>query len=101
MAEPHAVDPRLGTRLIRGAAWGRPALEEMLPPLEHLDLTPVADAVSVRSAVVWGSRDVHGPGNGLELAAALRGTPIELEGVGHMPMLEAPYAFRRAIDGFV
>ncbi len=99
--QPDVVDQPLGTRLLRGAAAAAPALEEALPPLSGLDLRPVAARVGCRSLVIWGDRDSHAPGNGVELAAALRGETAVLPGVGHMPMIEVPYSFRVAIDPFI
>jgi pimeloyl-ACP methyl ester carboxylesterase len=101
MRHPDAVDPPLGTSLLLGAASAAAALEETLPPLEGLDLRPTAARVSCPAAVVWGDRDVHGPGNGIELAGALHADTVVLADVGHMPMLEAPFTFRRAIDPFI
>jgi pimeloyl-ACP methyl ester carboxylesterase len=101
MRHPDAVDPALGERLIRGAASAAVALDETLPPLHGLDLRPAAAQVTCPSCVVWGERDPHGPGNGAQLARALRGEPIVMPGLGHMPMLEAPLSFRLAIDRFI
>jgi pimeloyl-ACP methyl ester carboxylesterase len=101
MHHPDAVDPPLGARLLRGAAAAALALDEMLPPLAGLDVRPVAARVDCRALVVWGDRDSHGPGNGLELAASLRGDSAVLADIGHMPMLEAPFTFRMAIDPFI
>jgi pimeloyl-ACP methyl ester carboxylesterase len=39
--------------------------------------------------------------NGAGLADALRAERRVLPDVGHMPMLEAPFAFRRSLAGFV
>jgi len=101
MRYPDAVPPALGARLIRGAALAAAALEDALPPLDDLDLRPTAAAVPCPSCVVWGDGDVHGPGNGMALAQALRGEPVVMPGLGHMPMLEAPLSFRLAIDPFI
>jgi pimeloyl-ACP methyl ester carboxylesterase len=77
-----------------------PALADYLPVLDRLDLSAAAAGVDCRSLVVWGELDAHAV-NGELLAAALRGTGRVIPGCGHMPMLEAPYAFRRALDGWL
>jgi pimeloyl-ACP methyl ester carboxylesterase len=101
MARPQAVDAQLGERLIRGAAHAAAQVAGVLPVLDGLDLRPIAAKVGCPSLVVWGDRDVHGLMNGSELADALRGERRILPDVGHMPMLEAPFAFRRSLAGFV
>jgi pimeloyl-ACP methyl ester carboxylesterase len=101
MREPDAVPPPLGRRLVEGAALAHPALDETLQPLDGLDLRPAAAGVACDAAVVWGLADMHGPGNAVELAEALRGAAVSMQGIGHMPMLEAPFGFRAAVAPFI
>jgi pimeloyl-ACP methyl ester carboxylesterase len=101
MARPEVVDPALGERLIRGAAQAAPQVAGVLPVIDRLDLRPTAAGVDCPALVVWGDRDGHGLANGAGLAQALRAERRILPDVGHMPMLEAPYAFRRSLEGFV
>src|SRR5207248_2698672 len=77
-----------------------PALPEMLEQLLECDLRPAAEAVRCPVLVAWGERDAHS-GNGPALASALRADTLIIPGVGHMPMLEAPFAFRRALRGWL
>jgi pimeloyl-ACP methyl ester carboxylesterase len=100
MARPQAVPPLLAERMIREAVDSSPALADYLPVLDRLDLSEVAARVDCRSLVVWGELDAHAV-NGELLATALRGAAQVIPGCGHMPMLEAPYAFRRALDGWL
>ena len=55
--------------------------------------------VQVRSLVVWGEHDRSGWDNGPALQAdALGAQELVLPGVGHMPMIEAPYSFGQAVS---
>src|SRR6185437_5549328 len=92
--------PALVQRMIRDAAAAWPALEGVMPELGRTDLADVARGADCPSLVVWGELDAHA-GNGDALAAALRGERLALAGVGHMPMLEVPFSFRRALDGWL
>jgi len=74
--------------------------EGVMPELGRTDLADVARGADCPSLVVWGELDAHA-GNGDALAAALRGERLALAGVGHMPMLEVPFSFRRALDGWL
>jgi 3-oxoadipate enol-lactonase len=100
MARPQAVPPLLGERMIRHAAGAAAALQDYLPRLHGLDLREPSALVDCPSLTVWGDRDPHAP-NGALLAGALRGDMRVLPGCGHMPTLEAPFAFRRALDGWL
>jgi pimeloyl-ACP methyl ester carboxylesterase len=100
MARPHAVPPLLGERMIRHAAGAADALQDYLGELHGLDLREPSERVDCSSLTVWGDRDVHAP-NGALLAAALRGDAHIVPACGHMPTLEAPFAFRRALDGWL
>jgi pimeloyl-ACP methyl ester carboxylesterase len=100
MRRPDAVVPPLGERMIRHAAAAAPALADYLPMLRGLDLSEPSALVGCPSLTVWGEKDVHAR-NGDLLAAALRGEAHLLPGCGHMPTLEAPFALRRALDGWL
>jgi pimeloyl-ACP methyl ester carboxylesterase len=73
----------------------------VLGPLAALDLSALAKEVSAPALVLWGDLDAGGWASGPPLAAALGATEVVLPGVGHMPMLEAPYAFTTAVRTFL
>jgi pimeloyl-ACP methyl ester carboxylesterase len=102
MCEPEAVTPELARRLVLSAAAvaGTAALPEILDHLIGFDLRPEAECVRCPSLVIWGEHDAQA-GNGAELAAALRGRAEAMAGIGHMPMLEAPFTFRSALRGWL
>lgn len=100
MAWPQAVGAGMGAELIRAAADAGPVVADVLVALEGLRLAEPAARLRVPALVIWGDRDVHAA-NGKSLAEALSGSTHVLTGCGHMPMLEAPYSFRSAIDGWL
>jgi pimeloyl-ACP methyl ester carboxylesterase len=87
--------------MLRDAGRAAPVVRKVLAPLAGLDLAGLAAAVSVPALVLWGDLDRTGWESGPPLAAALRGRQEVLPGVGHMPMLEAPYAFTTAVRSFL
>jgi pimeloyl-ACP methyl ester carboxylesterase len=101
MVRPDAVDPATAADLIRSAATAEPSLHAMLTELQRLDVTDAARQVDCPSLVVWGALDRDGILNGPGLAAALRCRTAVMPEIGHMPMFEAPYAFRTVLRGFV
>jgi 3-oxoadipate enol-lactonase len=100
MARPQAVGAGMGAELIRAAADAAPVVVDVLAALEGLRLAEQAARLRVPALVLWGDLDVHSD-NGNRLADALSGSTHVLTGCGHMPMLEAPYSFRSALDGWL
>ena len=100
MARPQAVDPVMGAAMIRGAAAAAPVVAEVVDAFADLRLAEAAAPLAIPTLVVWGDLDAHA-GNGPRLAEALQARTEVLEGCGHMPMLEAPFSFRRALDGWL
>ena len=101
MAGLDGLEPGMGREMLRDAARAAPVVPGVLGPLAALDLPGVARAVSAPALVLWGDLDASGWQSGPPLAAALRATEVVLPGVGHMPMLEAPYAFTTAVRAFL
>jgi pimeloyl-ACP methyl ester carboxylesterase len=98
MMRPDAVDPGMGAEMIRGAATAVPAIAPALDALEGLRLAEVARKLRGPSLVIWGERDSHAA-NAPGLIAALAGQGHAIPDCGHMPMLEAPFSFRLALEG--
>jgi pimeloyl-ACP methyl ester carboxylesterase len=101
MAGLDGLEPALGREMLRDAGRAAPAVRKVLAPLAGLDLAGMARGVSAPALVLWGDLDRSGWESGPPLAAALRGRQEVLPGVGHMPMLEAPYAFTMAVRDFL
>jgi pimeloyl-ACP methyl ester carboxylesterase len=95
------LTPALGREMLRDAARAAAVVPGVIPALAGLDMRAAADRVHAPALVLWGERDRSGAENGRPLAAALRARTVELPGVGHMPMLEAPYAFGTAVADFL
>ncbi|MDQ1535585.1 MAG: Alpha/beta hydrolase family, partial [Actinomycetota bacterium] len=98
MMRPDAVDPGMGAEMIRGAATATAAIGPALDALEGLRLAEVARQLNGPSLVVWGDRDSHAA-NAPRLIEALGGQGHVIPDCGHMPMLEAPFSFRLALEG--
>ena len=101
MAGLDGLEPAMGREMLRDAARAAPVVRGVLGPLAALDLPGLAKDVSAPALVLWGDLDASGWESGPPLAASLRGTEVVLPGVGHMPMLEAPYAFMTAVRTFL
>lgn len=101
MAALDGLDPALARTMLRAAAASAPAVRPALAALERLDLPGLCAAVDAPALVLWGERDAGGWESGPPLAVALHAAEVVLPGVGHMPMLEAPYAFGVAMREFL
>jgi pimeloyl-ACP methyl ester carboxylesterase len=95
------LEPSVARGLLRGAARAAPVVSSALPALETLDLEAVLAGVDARTLVLWGEHDRTGWDNGPALADALGAEELVLPGVGHMPMIEAPYSFGQAVSEFI
>jgi pimeloyl-ACP methyl ester carboxylesterase len=82
--------------LLRGAVGTGAMVEELLTPLDGLDLRELARRVEVPALVCWGQEDRLGVSNGPPLADALGAEKVAIPDVGHMPMIESPYALLAA-----
>jgi len=94
VAERTAAAPRLA-RLFGG--WRNPAAGEEIPSGDRLA------AIRAPALVIHGARDrvIH-PANAEALAASLPGAQLAvLEGIGHVPQIEAPRRVARLIEGFL
>lgn len=101
MAGLDGLEPALGREMLRDAGRAAPVVRKVLAPLARLDVAGMARGVSVPALVLWGDLDASGWESGPPLAAALRARQEVLPGVGHMPMLEAPYAFTMIVRDFL
>ena len=101
MASLDGFDPALGRAMLADAARAAPAVSAVMPALQALDLGALCAAVRAPALVMWGDRDRSSWENGPPLVTALRARECVLPGVGHMPMLEAPYAFAAEIREFL
>jgi pimeloyl-ACP methyl ester carboxylesterase len=101
MSALDGLDPEVGRAMLRDAAASASAVLPALEALGRLDLPGLCAAVEAPALVLWGERDTSGWESGPPLAAALGAPEVVLPGVGHMPMLEAPYAFGVAIRDFL
>ena len=90
------LDPVMARSLLRGAVGTGAVVEDILAPLDGLDLRSLAARVSAPALVCWGALDRLGAGNGPGLAEALGAQTVAIPDVGHMPMLESPYALLAA-----
>ncbi len=101
MRDTDSLEPESARSMLRGAARAAPVVPAALPALDELDLPALAARVDAPSLVVWGEHDQSAWDNGPLFADALGATEVVLPGVGHMPMIEAPYSFGVAVADFV
>lgn len=90
------LDPVVARQMLRGAVGTAAVVEDMLAPLNGLDLRSLAGRVDAPVLVCWGEKDRLGVANGPPLAEILGAQTVSIPDVGHMPMLEAPYAMAAA-----
>jgi 3-oxoadipate enol-lactonase len=67
------------------------------------DLTPVLSTIHVPALVIWGEEDqLIPPAQSRSMVARIPGSSeIGIPGAGHLPSLEAPEDFARALGGFL
>jgi pimeloyl-ACP methyl ester carboxylesterase len=90
------LDPVMARQILRGAVGTAGVVEDLLAPLDGLDLRALARRVQAPALVCWGEMDRLGVSNGPGLAEALHAESVAIPDVGHMPMLESPYALLAA-----
>jgi pimeloyl-ACP methyl ester carboxylesterase len=90
------LDPAMARSLLRGAVGTGAVVEDLLTPLDGLDLRGLGSRVEAPALVCWGEKDWLGASNGPPLADALGADKVAIPDVGHMPMLESPYALLAA-----
>jgi pimeloyl-ACP methyl ester carboxylesterase len=101
MAAVDGVPPALARAMLRDAARAAATVPAALPALAAVDLAAVAARVRAPAIVIRGGVDRSAAASGPPLAAALGAPELVLPQVGHMPMLEAPYAFGAAVSEFL
>lgn len=67
------------------------------------DLTPVLSSIHVPTLVIWGENDqLVPPTQSRSMVSQIpRGRGVSIPGAGHLPSLEAPEAFARALEDFL
>jgi pimeloyl-ACP methyl ester carboxylesterase len=97
MARLERLSPAQARELLRAAHAAAPAVPSYLPALRTLDVSEQAARVHAPALVVYGERDAVAAANAPLLAERLGGRLVALPDTGHMPMIEAPYAFTAAL----
>ena len=97
-ARPAEVSPAVAEMLLRGSRQARQLRSAARAALDDLVAHDVA-GLSIPVGAIWGTSDlISGQAERDELVAAVPEARIRLiEGVGHVPLLEAPEAFRAAL----
>lgn len=90
------LDPVVARQMLRGAVGTAAVVEDLLVPLGGLDLRSLSGRLHAPALVCWGEKDELGALNGPALTEVLGARAAVIPDVGHMPMLEAPYALRAA-----
>ena len=111
VADPNAITPARVAMLQQPFVRQRTTMsygEWLEPFLTTSERSPATDrsryaSIGVPTLVLWGDRDaVTPPVQGRDLASLIPGvTFVELNGVGHIPAIEAPEKFNAALLGFL
>jgi pimeloyl-ACP methyl ester carboxylesterase len=98
-ADPAALPPS-EVRALLDASRGATRIAEALATVTTTDLRPLLAELPVPVGTVWGSRDRIVPSGGAVTVLELRpGSPAAtVHGAGHIPMIEQPPAFTRALE---
>jgi pimeloyl-ACP methyl ester carboxylesterase len=91
------LDAETAAELLAEAGLAAAGIADYLPAIAQLDVRPLLEEVSAPTTVIWGDGDAVAARDGPVLAAGLNARRVVLAGVGHMPMLEAPGDFDRAV----
>jgi len=97
------VDPaRFAITSPLSAAENRKILQVYASAMEDPTLRGRLTGIDVPTLVVWGSADgIAGPGYGRAFAEAIPGARfVELDGVGHLPQIEAPDRLLKLVSEF-
>ena len=97
-ARPEDVTPGVAEMLLRGSREARQLRSAARSALDEL-VTRDAAGLSIPVGAIWGTSDlISGPAERRALVAAVPHARVrEIEGVGHVPLLEAPEAFCAAL----
>lgn len=101
---PGTVDaaalPAAEVRALLAASRGATRTAQALATVAAADLRPVLAGLTAPVGVIWGDRDRIVPPGGIDTVLALRpGAPVAtIARTGHIPMVERPAAFARALD---
>ena len=91
------LDPYMARQMLRGAVGTAGVVEDLIAPLDGLDLRSLARRVGCTGAGLLGR---EGPARRVERASRWRRRWVReivaIPDVGHMPMLEAQYALTAA-----
>jgi pimeloyl-ACP methyl ester carboxylesterase len=111
VADPNAVTPARVAMMQQPFVRQRTTMaygEWLVPFLTTSERSPATDrsryaSIRVPTLVLWGNRDAITPlGQGRDLAAVIPGVDfVELDGVGHIPAIEAPDQFNAALIKFL
>jgi pimeloyl-ACP methyl ester carboxylesterase len=99
---PHLLAPELQVELLRTAVR-TPGFVPALTALAGYPLREELSRIACPTLVVWGAHDtLVGVGHAGELARSIpNATKVIFERTGHMPMIERPERFNRAVEQFI